>query len=98
MRKMTMIAAKPTDSRPWASCAHLPLKLHAEIDALRPEIGGAEERCGPIRGGRGRRDLVAIHDQIDLIAGAGHAAPVHEVVTDECPPVGVELVANRHAD
>src|SRR5260370_24406372 len=84
-----------TEREPASSAAlpaMLPLEFHAEVDALCPEVGGAEQHRGSVGGAEGRRQLGAVHDAVDLIAGTDHIAPVDAVVADESPTVVVELV------
>src|SRR5947209_6587725 len=79
--------------------------FHAELAALGPEVGLAEEHGGTgggddggIQVARFRRHADEVDDAVDLLAGAGDAAEIEEVVASVDAPVIVDVEANLETD
>src|SRR5262249_46022243 len=79
--------------------AILPAQFKARIHTMSEEIHLVEQRHGSgwKNGGQPRRRIRysrSVDHSVNFRAGPDHAVPVEEVVTDERPEVGRDLVPN----
>src|SRR5262245_39164983 len=75
------------------------LELHAEVQALHPEVGAVGHQCRACRAEQGPRtgdglDLADVQARVDLVAGPHHVGAEDERVADVDPQVLAHLIAD----